>query len=255
MPTYHKNDPHTIQSMFNSIAKHYDKANSILSFQLHKKWNRQLVCQMLLPYSHRFLDLCCGTGDIAFDYLQRSQSSCRAYLLDFSSNMLSCAKGKAAVLNLKRHEIKYLEADAQNLPLSSNSIDCATLAYGIRNIKDPDRCLQEIYRVLKPGGRFGILELTQPKNPFLRFGHRLYLKAFLPVFGKWITANQDAYQYLCNSIQSFILPEELENKMRSYQFIETSCIKLTGGIATILIGQKPLESACKASTRTLQTPS
>lgn len=239
MPVYHKEDPSTIQSMFNSIAKQYDKANGILSFQLHKKWNHTLICQVMsyLP-SHTYLDLCSGTGDIAFDYLKSNPAICQAFLVDFSREMLNCAKAKAINLNLTRHAIEYIEADVQHIPLANESVDCATMAYGIRNVKDPLLCMQEVYRVLKPGGRFGILELTQPSSAFLRFGHQLYLKTILPFLGKMVTTNQDAYNYLQDSIRRFIAPQKLEEMMQQCGFTHTSRLSLTGGIATILIGSK-----------------
>lgn len=242
MPPYQKENPSTIQSMFNSIAKQYDKANAVLSLQLHKRWNHTLVCQVMSPLkTHTYLDLCSGTGDIAFDYLQTNPATCQAFLIDFSANMLSCAKAKAATLHLKRHEIKYIEADVQNIPLGKDTIDCATMAYGIRNVKDPSVCIGEVFRVLKPGSRFGILELTQPHNSLLRLGHQLYLKTILPFFGKILTTNQDAYDYLQNSIQTFIAPSDLEKLMQERGFVNTSRLSLAGGIATILIGTKPKE--------------
>lgn len=237
--TYNKNDPLTIQNMFNSIAKRYDRANAVLSFQLHKYWNRELVRQVVSPQnSHTLLDLCCGTGDIALEYIKKSTTPCHAYLIDFCSNMLECAKTKMALQPFSDHKIQFIEADAQAIPLQDETIDCTTMAYGIRNIKDPALCMREVYRVLKPGGRFGILELTQPNNFLLRTGHRFYLKTILPILGKWLTSNPEAYQYLQSSIQNFIAPSELENIMKQSKFVNTKRLSLGGGIATILIGTK-----------------
>lgn len=239
MPLYHKHDPNTIQMMFNSIARRYDLVNAVLSFQLHKRWNRTLVKKILVSsFPHTFLDLCCGTGDIAFHYLQKATPNCQAYLVDFCSEMLACAKEKSIKLSLTQHQLHYLESDVQYLPLADASIDCATMAYGIRNVKDPAACIQEAYRVLKPNGRFGILELTRPEHSLLRFGHTLYLKTALPIFGRWLTANREAYQYLCNSIHTFIAPNELEELFLKTGFTHTSRLSLSGGIATILIGYK-----------------
>ena len=98
--------------------------------------------------------------------------------------------------------------------------------------------MQEVYRVLQTGGCFGILELTQPQNPFLRMGHKLYLKGFLPILGKWITNNKSAYSYLQNSIQTFIAPSDLEQMMIDSHFVKTSIYPLAGGIATIIMGYK-----------------
>lgn len=235
---YNKNDPQTIQVMFGSIAKQYDKTNAVLSFQLHRLWNRKLIQKVIGNASpSNFLDLCCGTGEIAFGSLKKCPTPCRAFLIDFCEEMLSCAKAKAQNLKLDRHDISYIQADAQQIPLPENSIKYATIAYGIRNVKDPGKCINEVYRVLKTGGKLGILELTQPKNPFLKFGHNIYLKNILPLMGKLLTSNQNAYQYLCNSIHTFIKPEDLENLLKETGFT-TYRYPLTGGIATILIAEK-----------------
>ncbi len=238
---YCKDSPSTIQSMFNSIAKRYDRTNAILSLCLHKQWNRtliRLVSQRSSP--HVLVDLCCGTGDIAFNYLHTMPIPCQAYLVDFSSEMLEYAKRKETCYRFSSsHQLFYLEADVQRLPLPNQCADCATMAYGIRNVQDPILCMQDIFRILKPGGCFGILELTRPRSPFLRLGHQIYLRTLMPFLGKWLTDNQQAYQYLCQSIQSFIAPEELKNLLAATGFVRTQCHSLTGGIATIIIGYKP----------------
>ncbi len=239
MTEYKKEDPQTIQSMFGNIAKQYDRTNGVLSMQMHKCWNRKLVKEVVgtrLP--DNILDLCCGTGEIGLNYLKGRTVPCETFLLDFTPEMLECAKIKAGKLSLDRHLIHYIQADAQEIPLPNQSIDAATMAYGIRNIKDPLKCVREVHRVLKSGGVFGILELTQPKNRVLRFGHSVYLRYVLPIMGRFLTSNKDAYQYLCNSIHTFVPPETLENVLQTAGFHNTKRISLTGGIATIVIGTK-----------------
>lgn len=242
MPAYNKNDPETIQSMFTSIAKSYDRTNAILSFQLHRWWNYKLVRSVIVPAKpDTLLDLCCGTGEIAFSYLKRTSKPCHAFLLDFSEGMLECAKEKATKRPFSPNkEINYIQADAQSIPLSNNSIACATIAYGIRNIKNPQECFNETFRVLRPGGTFGILELTQPANSILNFGHRIYLNSMVPLLGRCFSANEAAYQYLCNSIQSFIRPADLRLLLEKSGFEQVTFLPLSGGVATILIAKKPL---------------
>lgn len=238
---YHKNDPQTIQSMFTSIARNYDRTNAILSFQLHRWWNFQLVKKTLFAHQpEAFLDLCCGTGEIGFKYLKKAPRASEAYFLDFSEGMLACAKDKAAKLSFgKRHLIQYLQADAQQIPLPNCFLNCATIAYGIRNVQDPGKCIAEVYRVLKPGGIFGILELTEPKNAILRFGHQLYLKTFVPLLGRCFASNEQAYQYLRRSIHSFIKPMELKELLLNAGFEEVTVMPLSLGVATILVAKKP----------------
>jgi demethylmenaquinone methyltransferase/2-methoxy-6-polyprenyl-1,4-benzoquinol methylase len=238
MSDYNKNDPVTIQNMFNSIAKQYDRTNAILSFRMFKRWNRILIDKTITPAKPEvLLDLCCGTGAIAFEYLKKKQDPIKVYMLDFSEGMLEYAKSQARHHEIDHHNIHYLHADAQTIPLLSNSVNCATIAYGIRNIKEPNLCIKDVYRVLKPGGTFGILELTQPCNRFMRFGHSIYLKHCLPILGKMVTSNKEAYRYLCNSIHAFI-PETLKQEMEAAGFKNVHQFSLFGGVATILVGTK-----------------
>lgn len=237
--TYKKEDPATIQNMFGTIAKQYDRTNAVLSFQMHHLWNRELNRKVIgTSYPVNILDLCCGTGEIGLNYLKNRTGSCEAFMLDFCAEMLECAKEKAKTLHLSRHLIHYLQADAQEIPLPNSSIDCATMAYGIRNIKDPLKSAREVHRVLKEGGTFGILELTQPSNRVVRFGHSMYLQYALPVLGRFLTSNREAYSYLCNSIHTFIPPEKLVEVLESAGFRDIQRQPLTAGIATIITGKK-----------------
>lgn len=239
MKNYNKQDPQSIQALFGSIAKKYDRANAILSLRMHKHWNEKLVNEVGIHlHSSTFLDLCCGTGDIAFSYLKKASSPKKAILVDFCAEMLACAQEKAEQLKLNQHHIKYLQADVQQIPLPDSHVSIATIAYGIRNVQNPERCFQEVHRILKPGGIFGILELTQPTQPMIKFGHRIYLRYLLPLLGNWVTSNREAYQYLCQSIQQFIPPSQLEKMLQQADFKHISRISLAGGIATILLARK-----------------
>lgn len=239
MPQYHKEDPETIQTLFNSIARSYDRTNAVLSFRLHHGWNAALVNQVISGQKPKaMLDLCCGTGEIAFKALRSSARPEDLYLLDFSEEMLKCAKAKAANLPPCGSELHYIQGDAQAIPLRNASIDCATIAYGIRNVKNPFRCIEEVFRVLSPGGSFGILELTRPQNRVMRFGHHIYLRTLLPLLGWCFSANQEAYEYLCSSIHTFVEPQEIEKMLKKAGFTNISKKSLSGGIATILFAKK-----------------
>ncbi len=234
---YDQKDPATIQALFGSIAKQYDRTNSLLSLRLHKRWNRELVRKMLGATTPKsVLDLCAGTGDIAFGFLEQAPHLEHIHLLDFCEEMLLSAKVKGQ--KYAKDKISYINADAQKIPLKDASISCATVAYGIRNVADPQKCFEEVYRVLEKGGVFGILELTRPKNPLLATGHRLYLNTALPLLGKWATSNKEAYQYLCRTVQNFMDPDKLESMMIKAGFGKTSQTQLSFGTATILLGHK-----------------
>lgn len=231
--TYQKTEPASIRSMFGTIAKEYDRTNSVLSLQLHKIWNRKLITEALKRGTPAvYVDLCAGTGEIAFGLLSKKHEKITATLLDFCPEMLEVAKEKARFIH---HEIHYVEADAENIPIASNSVDLITMAYGIRNIKHPERAIREARRLLKKGGTFAILELTRPENPLLRFGHSVYLEKVLPFLGGIMTKNSSAYRYLCKSIPNFIPREKLVAMMSEAGFSSVESMPLTGGIATLFI--------------------
>lgn len=232
--------------MFGSIAKNYDRTNAVLSFQLHRLWNPRLVKATLLKNEVKsslepsvIADLCCGTGAISLPWLETQKIAHEVYLIDFCAEMLTCAEEKAKNTNLeKTHVLNYINADVQAMPLTADSVDYATMAYGIRNVDSPAKCFKEVFRILKTGGSFGILELTEPKNSFLRFGHRLYLKRILPVLGKLFAKNQDAYRYLSQSIQAFAKPAELKILLEEAGFNSVQIQPLSFGIATLIVAKK-----------------
>jgi len=239
MTSYTKNNPQTIKNLFNDIAENYETGNAVLSFQTYRLWNRALVQHIYHAQNPDvILDLCSGTGDIVLPYLKQREKPCRAHLLDFSPGMLNQARQKAKRWQLDRHSLHFMEADAQKIPLPSESVDCATVAYGIRNIQSPQRCYEETLRVLRSGGSFGILELTRPNHFLLRACHRFYLTTALPLLGKWITSNEEAYQYLCNSIHEFVRPERVAVDLKEAGFINVQVKPLLGGVATLILATK-----------------
>jgi len=231
MASYNKNTPETIQAMFGSIAEGYDRANAILSWRMHRRWNKKLVQQA--GSAAKLLDLCAGTGDIAYAYLKQNPQA-EIHLLDFCAEMLACAQAKRQ----QGQNLKFFQADAMAIPFADASYPCATMAYGIRNVANPLKSLQEIHRVLEPGGTLAILELTQPKNTLVRTLHGFYLQNILPPLGRLITSNHDAYRYLCSSIQAFIPPETLVRLLHQAGFAHVNVTPLTLGTATIFQARK-----------------
>lgn len=237
---YKKAEPESIQRMFGKIARSYDRGNAILSFQMHRLWNRALIKRVVEARDpDAYLDLCSGTGAIALSYLAKRKRPCEAYLLDFCQEMLEVARHRSTQELGRQHRLHYLQADAQEIPLLNESVDCVTVAYGIRNVASAERCVRDVLRVLRPGGSFGILELTRPRNPVMRLGHSLYLGQVLPRVGRWVLDDGEAYAYLCNSIKDFIAPDELAATMREVGFDAVQVTSMSGGIATIIQGRKP----------------
>jgi demethylmenaquinone methyltransferase/2-methoxy-6-polyprenyl-1,4-benzoquinol methylase len=235
---YSKQDPETVKALFNQIAHRYDFVNAVLSFRMHHYWNRSLVKEVLggKPI-HDYVDLCGGTGEIAFSYLKANKAPQKTVILDFSQEMLCYAKEKAENLGLETENITYVQADAQDIPLEDQSVDAVTIAYGIRNVKDPQKCISEVARILRPGGSFGILELTRPSNPVLKWGHSFYLRYALPRIASWIAKDKEAYDYLCDTVHQFMSPDILETLMTNAGFKNIQQRPLPAGIATIIKGE------------------
>lgn len=237
---YTKQDPSSIRTLFASIAKRYDVGNAVLSMRLFRRWNAQLVSSVITAKQPKvLLDLCCGTGDIAFTYLRHAEHPPEAvYMIDFCPEMLRQARMKSEGLSTRNTSIHYIVGDAQDIPLPDASVDCVTIAYGIRNVANPAKCFGEVFRVLRPGGSLGILELTRPRNPLMRLGHTLYLKAIVPVVGRFLTSNRQAYDYLQSSIRHFIPAEDLRTLLLEAGFQNASVTPLSGGIATLLSAER-----------------
>lgn len=223
---YNKNDPASIQEMFATIAKDYDRANLTLSLGLCKQWNKALVKKV--QGANFLLDLCAGTGEIAAHFLKKNPTK-EALLVDFSAEMLEIASKRG---------LKTLQADACDIPLDEASFDAITCAYGVRNIINPTLCFKEAYRLLQMGGVFCILELTRPKNPLLHLSHHLYLSTIVPLLGKLVARNKKAYNYLQGSIKAFSSPDELKNLLEKVGFHSLEIEPLTGGVATIITAKK-----------------
>lgn len=234
---YNKSDPASIQNLFASISSRYDIGNALLSMQLHRWWNRKLVEHLLKNSSPKaYLDLCCGTGDIALSYVKKAKKPPQAaYLVDFCPEMLQEAAKKEKLCSTQFH---YIQGDAQAIPLPDHSVDSITIAYGIRNILDPSRCISETFRVLKSGGYLGILELTRPNNSCMRFAHSLYLRSVVPLVGYLLTKDKEAYHYLQTSIHHFISADDLKKMIEKSGYADVEMRPLSGGIATIFSGFK-----------------
>jgi demethylmenaquinone methyltransferase / 2-methoxy-6-polyprenyl-1,4-benzoquinol methylase len=238
---YSAKKPSTIRSMFDKIATRYDLGNAVLSFQMHRIWNAKLVKLMTSnKKDSTLLDLCCGTGDIAYNFLTKNANNIsKTFLIDFSEEMLKCAQEKAKKKHLSHHDLSFIHGDAMDIPLPDTSVDLTTIAYGIRNIEEPAVCAQEVFRVLKPHGKIGILELTRPNSLILKTLHKQYLRIALPILGKTITSNEEAYQYLSQSVSNFTSPVSLSEMLQGVGFKDITITPLMGGIATIITGTKP----------------
>ncbi|MEF9496580.1 bifunctional demethylmenaquinone methyltransferase/2-methoxy-6-polyprenyl-1,4-benzoquinol methylase UbiE [Chlamydia sp. 04-14] len=220
-----------LQEMFDSLAPKYDRINSILSLGMHHLWNRKF--SKMLGRSERILDLCSGTGKVAYRYI-RDYPGSKATLVDFSSNMLSKAKQR-----YPNAPFTFIEGDIIQLPIDQESQTLAAMAYGLRNLPDSKNALHEIYRILKQDGSLGILELTSPSNKHpMYLAHQLYLKFLVPRIGRLCSKNKQAYQYLAESIKNLPSDHYLEQIFKDTKFQISKKRKLAFGAATIWILQK-----------------
>lgn len=232
MKSYDKTEPSTIRALFDSIAPRYDLGNALLSGMLHKLWNRRLITHALRDSPTNVLDLCAGTGEIA-RAMHKRHSQAAYHLIDFSEEMLNLAKAR-----LTDSKFSFCAADAESLPLEDACFDAATCAYGIRNIRNREKALQELFRVLKPQATVSIVELTRPKGKFFGSMHKVYLQNMVPLIGRLLTSNEGAYKYLCESIHTFIAPELLMSELQQAGFQHVEAFPQTFGIATIFTAKK-----------------
>jgi demethylmenaquinone methyltransferase / 2-methoxy-6-polyprenyl-1,4-benzoquinol methylase len=222
-----------IREMFTSIAPHYDLLNHVLSANIDKLWWRRTARTFAHVLKHpgaKVLDLCCGTGDMAFA-LRKQSKQAEITGADFSHTMLVLAAKKTS----ESQPVKWIEADALQLPFPDQSFDLVTSAFGFRNLADYDAGLREILRVLRPEGECGILEFSGPKGALGKI-YDVYFKSILPRIGKLISGNNGAYSYLPASVERFPAPAEMLSRMKNAGFKNVSWTPYTFGIAGLYRG-------------------
>ena len=187
--------------MFDAIAARYDLLNTVLSGGLDRYWRRQAIASLRLTGRERLLDVCTGTADVAIG-AARVRGAARVVGVDFSGAMLThgLEKVRHAVLG---DRIQLIRGDAMNLPVASDSVDAATIAFGIRNVQRPEAACAELFRALRPGGRLAILEFGTPQSPVFGPVYHWYSRNVLPHVGRVVSRHDAAYTYLPESIGAF----------------------------------------------------
>ncbi len=222
-----------VREMFASIARRYDKANEVLSLGVHKGWRRAAVRISEAAPGHRVLDCATGTGDLALEFKRAVGSSGEVIGTDFCAEMLQPAPAKAAKAGL---DVQFAVADVLALPYPDASFDVASIAFGIRNVDDPVRCLREMARVVKPGGSVIVLEFGQPRGPFGAL-FRVYSRGVMPVVGGLLTGNRAAYEYLPRTAAAFPAGDRFLALMKDAgAFSRTEAHPLTFGTAYVYRG-------------------
>jgi demethylmenaquinone methyltransferase/2-methoxy-6-polyprenyl-1,4-benzoquinol methylase len=213
-----------VRTRFDRIAPVYDVMNRVMTAGLDQRW-RRLTVQAVVRPGDRVLDACCGTGDLA---VAAREAGATVVGLDFSERMLERARRKDAA-------IEWVRGDLLELPFPDGSFNSATVGFGVRNVADLERALAELRRVLEPGGRLGILEITRPRGP-LRVFYRLWFDVLIPLAGKILPGGK-AYTYLPASVRRFPGPGELAALMRAQGFGEVGYRALAGGIVALHTGK------------------
>ena len=221
--------------MFDRVASRYDTLNSLMSAGLHHRWRERAADRAELGPGDSALDVCCGTGDLALELVERVSTDGYVIGCDFSEPMLDLARDKAAARGVDG--VRFEWADALELPYDSGRFDAVTVGFGVRNFADRDRGLAEMARVLRPGGRLVVLEFTSPcRFPFSTF-YAVWFDRIVPVLGR-LTSDPGAYAYLAESVRSFPDPPGLAAKMDGVGLERIRYTILAGGIVTIHSGVK-----------------
>jgi demethylmenaquinone methyltransferase/2-methoxy-6-polyprenyl-1,4-benzoquinol methylase len=225
-----------VREMFGRIAPRYDLLNHLLSFNIDKRWRARMIRRIepiLRNPEARVLDLCCGTGDVMLAMAAKAQA--QVYGSDFCHPMMTAAWAKA---NRRKLPPRLFEADGLAIPVTDHSLDLITIAFGFRNFVSYRRGLEEMVRVLKPGGTAAILEFAPPPRTLFGTLHTFYSRQVLPALGGLISGSREAYEYLPQSVSKFPAPAELADEMRRAGFGEVRYELMTGGSVALHIGRR-----------------
>jgi demethylmenaquinone methyltransferase / 2-methoxy-6-polyprenyl-1,4-benzoquinol methylase len=229
---------HRIRRMFGEIAPRYDLLNHLLSMNADRYWRWRMVRLVPPQGDDPILDVCTGTGDLAFAYHRKARGRAAIVATDFCPEMLVIGAKKRDRYGYGR-AITFAEADAQNLPFDDNCFQLVVVAFGLRNVADADRGLREMVRVCRPRGRVAVLEFSMPQRQPCKAIYGWYFRRVLPRVGQWLARNeQNAYRYLPESVGAFPEGDALLNRMQAAGLEGVRSHPLTFRIATLYIGSK-----------------
>ncbi len=221
-----------VGEVFHSVADKYDLMNDLMSLGIHRLWKPRVIALSHIRPGNRVLDLAGGTGDLARDFAKRVGERGTVVLSDINSSMLNVGRDRlldAGIVN----NIEFVQADAQYLPFHDNDFNCISIGFGLRNVTDISKALQEMQRVLKPGGCLLILEFSKPRLPGLKPIYDTYSFKLLPKLGKLIANDEESYRYLVESIRMHPDQETLKNMALDAGFDKCEYFNLSGGIVAI----------------------
>jgi demethylmenaquinone methyltransferase/2-methoxy-6-polyprenyl-1,4-benzoquinol methylase len=230
-----------VHNQFERIAGRYDLTNDVISLGLHRRWKRAAVKALGLRPAGSYLDVCCGTGDLALQIASELEAAGKVTGLDFSGNMLAVASArglKAQECSTIASRLEWVQGDAQALPFPDNSFDGAIISFGLRNLTDLQRGLSEMARVVKPGGRVINLDVGHPRLPLFTPAFKFYFGRIVPLIGAIIQKDKQAYTYLPESAKAFARPEELISMLAEAGLKEIQLAQLALGSVAMQVGTK-----------------
>lgn len=225
-----------VHGVFTNVASKYDIMNDAMSLGIHRVWKDAMMDWLAPRNGMKLLDVAGGTGDISFRFLDRAPES-HATVFDMTQSMLDEGRKRAEAAEMQDH-LDWVCGDAMALPFKDNSFDAYTISFGIRNVTRIQDAISEAYRVLKPGGRFLVLEFSAIPNPALQWAYDRYSFNIIPPMGKIIANDSDSYQYLVESIRKFPKQEPFADMIRQGGFENVKYRNLTMGIAALHSGWK-----------------
>lgn len=225
-----------IRRLFDNIATDYDRLNHILSLNIDRIWRKKAVKEIVdTTSSLQVLDVACGTCDFAMEIAGKTAEGSKVTGIDLSAGMLKIGKEKTESAGL---DIGLIQGDCEAMPFGNDTFDRISVGFGVRNFENLDKGLEEMYRVLKNGGKTVILELSVPSSAVIRWLYKLYFLNILPAIGGWISGDRGAYEYLTASVLRFPSPARFIEMMESAGFTEVKHKSLTSGICRMYIGTK-----------------
>ena len=229
--------PAKIAGMFDAIAGRYDLLNTVLSGGLDRYWRRLAISSLKLTGRERLLDVCTGTADVAIGSARRGDGAARVVGVDFSGSMLSHGLEKVTKGGLGSR-IQLVRGDAMNLPVANESVHAATIAFGIRNVMQPEVACRELLRALRPEGRIAILEFGTPGSRVFGPVYHWYSRNILPRIGRAVSRHDAAYTYLPESIGAFAYGDDFVRILTTAGFSQVEARPLMFGAVYLYTGQK-----------------
>ena len=227
-----KDKSNLVKKIFENVSDRYDLMNDFMSLGIHRVWKKSMLDWLAPRRGQSLIDVAGGTGDIAFNFIQRAKNGANATILDLTESMM--IEGKKKTIDLpEESQINWVCGDAMRMPFSDSTFDVYTISFGIRNVTNISKTLSEAYRVLKPGGRLMILEFSSVNNDLISWIYDKYSFNIIPKLGEFVSNDRESYQYLVESIRKFPNQEKFSEMIIHEGFRKVKYRDLTFGIAAL----------------------